>query len=95
MNIKLLIEHHLEFLSLKGGYTGLSESTLFKMPHSWKSHVIAHICIIVTSIYSVQVGMYVQSDQSLRFPPEETLDNRLPIQRPSKTDQSVWMCRLI
>ena len=28
MNTKLLIEHHLEFLSLKGGYTGSSESTL-------------------------------------------------------------------
>ena len=26
MNIKLLTEHHLEFLSLKGGCTGLSES---------------------------------------------------------------------
>ena len=27
MNVKLLIEHHLEFLSLKGGCTGLFEST--------------------------------------------------------------------
>ena len=27
MNIKLLTEHHLEFLSLKGGCTGSSEST--------------------------------------------------------------------
>ena len=42
MNIKLLIEHHLEFLSLKGGCTGLPESTLVKMPHCWNSHVIAH-----------------------------------------------------
>ena len=30
MNIKLLTEHHLEFLSLKGGCTGSSESTLVK-----------------------------------------------------------------
>ena len=40
---KLLTEHHLEFLSLKGGYRGSSESTLFKMPHGWKSHAMAHI----------------------------------------------------
>ena len=32
MNIKLLTVQHLEFLSLKGGYTGSSESTLVKMP---------------------------------------------------------------
>ena len=33
MSVKLPAEHHLEFLSLKGGCTGLSESTLVKMPH--------------------------------------------------------------
>ena len=27
MTVKLLTEHHLELLSLKGGYTGSSEST--------------------------------------------------------------------
>ena len=43
MIIKLLTEPHLEFLSIKGGCTGLSESTLVKMPHCWKSHVSAHI----------------------------------------------------
>ena len=32
MNVKLLAEHHLEFLSLKGGFIGQSESTLVKMP---------------------------------------------------------------
>ena len=32
MTLKLLTEHHLEFLRFKGGYTGLSESTLVKMP---------------------------------------------------------------
>ena len=30
MTVKLLTEHHLEFLSLKGGRTGSSESTLVK-----------------------------------------------------------------
>ena len=42
MNVKLLTEHHLEFLSLKGGCTGSSESTLVKMPHCWKSQIVAH-----------------------------------------------------
>ena len=31
MIVKLLTEHHLELLSLKGGCTGSSESTLVKM----------------------------------------------------------------
>ena len=38
-----MTEHHLEFLSLKGGCTGSAESTLVKTPHCWKSHVVAHI----------------------------------------------------
>ena len=43
MSVKLLTEHHLEFLSLKGGCTDSSECTLVKVPHYWKSHVAAHI----------------------------------------------------
>ena len=43
MIVKLLIEHHLEFLSLKGGCRGSSESTHVKMPHCWKSHALAQI----------------------------------------------------
>ena len=43
MNIKLLNEHNLEFLSLKEGYTGSSESIHFKMPHCWKTHVTVHL----------------------------------------------------
>ena len=42
MNIKILTEHHLEFLSLNGGCTGSSESTLVKIPHCWKSYVGVH-----------------------------------------------------
>ena len=42
MNVKLLTEHHLEFLSLKGGCRGSFESTLVKMPHCWKSHDAAY-----------------------------------------------------
>ena len=40
MIVKLLTEHHLEFLSLKGGCTGSSESTHVKMTHCWKSHAL-------------------------------------------------------
>ena len=39
MIVTLLTEHHLEFLSLKGGCRGLSESTLVKMSHCWISHM--------------------------------------------------------
>ena len=46
MNVDLLTEHHLEFLSLKGGCTGSSESTLVKIPHGLKSHVTAHILLL-------------------------------------------------
>ena len=41
MIVKLLTEHHLEFLGLKGGCRGSSESTLVKMSNCWKSHALA------------------------------------------------------
>ena len=43
--VKLLTEHHLEFLSFKEGCRGSSESTLAKMSNCWKSHVTAQIGI--------------------------------------------------
>ena len=54
MIVKLLTEHHVEFLSLTGGCRGSSESTLVKMSNCWKSHAAAQIiptCIIVIHIY--------------------------------------------
>ena len=42
MIVKLLTERHLEFLSLKGGCTGSSESTLVIMSNCWKSRALAH-----------------------------------------------------
>ena len=54
MTVKLLTEHHLEFLSLKRGSTGSSESILVKMPHCWKSHLIVHIVDFVTYHMSEQ-----------------------------------------
>ena len=43
MDVKLLNEHQLEFLSLNEGCTFSSESTLVKMPHCWKSHALAQL----------------------------------------------------
>ena len=45
MIVKLLTEHHLEFLSLKGGYKGSSESIHLKMPHCWKFHALAQFML--------------------------------------------------
>ena len=50
MIVKLLTEHHLEFLSLKGGCRGSSESTLVRMSNCWESHDTAQI--------SIYTGMY-------------------------------------
>ena len=43
MSVKLLTEHNLEFLRLKGGCTGLSKSIRVKMPYCWKSHDTAQV----------------------------------------------------
>ena len=43
MIVKLLTEHHLEFLSLKGGCRGSSESSFVKMSNCWKSYAVAHV----------------------------------------------------
>ena len=76
MSVKLLTEQHLEFLSLKGGFTGLSESTLVEIPHCWKSHVTAHdlhirlIFIqlrhripVISSMFIFNTGMEICVDQ--------------------------------
>ena len=49
MSVKLLTEHHLELLSLKGGCIGSCESTLVEMPRCWESHALAHIYMAETS----------------------------------------------
>ena len=47
MTVKLLTEQTLEFLSLTGGFTGVSKSTLVKKPHFWKSHAAVHLLLSV------------------------------------------------
>ena len=48
--VKLLTGHHLEFLSLKEGCRGSSESTRVKMPHCWKSHPVWLNCVVAVSV---------------------------------------------
>ena len=43
MIVKLLAERHLEFISLKEGCRGSSESIFDKMSNFWKSHAAAYI----------------------------------------------------
>ena len=60
MSVKLLTEHHLEFLSFKGGCTGSSESTHVKMVHCVKSHALAHLLFVfVSHILSVPCSLVI------------------------------------
>ena len=52
VSVKLLTEHHLEFLRLKGGCTGSPESTLVKIPHCWKSNVAAHLTETTAQVFT-------------------------------------------
>ena len=49
MIVKLLTEHHLEFLSLTGGCRGSFESTLVKKSNCWKFHAMAHMVKLASS----------------------------------------------
>ena len=60
MTVKLLTEHDLEFLSLKGDFTDLSESTLVKIPHCWKSHVAAHMFFCIAQTKEILEVHYTQ-----------------------------------
>ena len=49
MTAKLLTKQHLEFLSLKGGCTGSSESTLVKM------HIVGHLMSRIIYIFKTNL----------------------------------------
>ena len=57
MTVQLLAEHHLEFLSLKGGCTGSSDSIHVKMPHCWKLYVAAHILLLFSETGCQELGL--------------------------------------
>ena len=61
VSVKLLTEHHLVLLSLTGGLTGSSESTLVKMRHCWKSHAAAQILSLIWNTdHLMHIGMLFQ-----------------------------------
>ena len=60
MIVKLLTEHNLEFLSLKGCCTGSSESTLVKLPHCWKSHALAPFLVSIDHVNSLRCHFFFQ-----------------------------------
>ena len=65
MSVKLLTEHYLEFLSLKEGCTGSSESTLVKMSNCWKSHAVVNSNPSTTKYFHIfisQPPVYVMSE---------------------------------
>ena len=82
MIVKLLTEHHLEFLSLKGDCRGSSESTFVKMSKCWKSHVLAQLFndvlnFLKSQLYPVFVdhnGIFDHNWASLR----QTLSSGFP-----------------
>ena len=61
MIVKLLTEHHLEFLSLDGDCRGSSGSTLVKMSNCWKSSAGAQffkfVIITCPCLYSFSLKM--------------------------------------
>ena len=60
MSVMLLTEHHLEFLSLKGGCTGSSESALVRCHNCWKSHAAAHLVLLQGSPQWVNIDLEEQ-----------------------------------
>ena len=70
MIVKLLAEHHLEFLSLQGGCRGSSVSTLVKMSSCWKSHAVAQLYLMLVFSryyehieYSAKKGLHVNFEK--------------------------------
>ena len=66
ISVKLLTEHHLEFLNLKGGCIGSSESTRVRMPHCWKSRHNSYVYYLI--VYQLAFIWYFFMDvASIRF----------------------------
>ena len=78
MIIKLLTEHHLEFLRLKGVCTGSSESTHVKMPHCWKSHAMAHFQVFhIPVVHQNNTFLSTSITETLQNEPRHEISNNL------------------
>ena len=71
MDFQLLTEQRLGFLCWKEGCTGSSKSTLVKIPHSWKSCVVAQmylleddLFLLIENVCKVAVGTGFKSTNS-------------------------------
>ena len=62
MIVKLLTEHHLEYLTLKGGCRGWSESTHIKMPHCCIPHALALFIAVNSSKHLAYSYRFTYSD---------------------------------
>ena len=79
ITLRPLTEHHLQFLCLKEGCTGSSQSTLVKIPHCWKLYVAAHVVFInikiqakVGSVLHRTAGNYICTGYNFNpFKPNE------------------------
>ena len=96
MIVKLLTEHHLEFLSLKGCCTGSSESTLVKMPHCWKSHAMAHISTRWVAIQHHVIDTHYHNSNLIWRTVSRRVDEVIPSDHPRRVASRViqW-CGLI
>ena len=69
MSVKLLNEHYLEFLHLKGGCRGSSESTHVKMPYymslATRQHFVPHVSdmviYLICSMSSLDTGFLLKT----------------------------------
>ena len=74
MIVKLLTEHHLEFLSLRGGCRGSSESTLVKLLEiSYVKHIAAHMLYTYT-LFSCVAALCFHFLQSILFVSDISLE---------------------
>ena len=94
ISVKLLTEHHLEFLTLKGGCTGASESTLVKMPHYWKSNVAAALLLLSQGSHRLEKCLNIQDslEKSLKIK-SALISNGKSLKGLEKSLNSSFFCR--
>ena len=84
LSAKLLTEHHLEFLSLAEGCRGSSESIRVKMPHCWKSHVMAHMRLIKNVLHILNKGVSLKINFKQFWVNKQGQKNNIDKQRKGK-----------
>ena len=75
MSVKLRTAYHLEFLCLKGGCIGSSESILVKMSQCWESHVTSLFIYLLQDNWQ---DVYIGSKAQIRYVDQCTRYNIYP-----------------